>query len=1747
MRKIFKKILSLMVILSLFGNYLVSFGAAADDQNNKGISGYTTLREVDKGTFNEYRYRLTQQFFNLKSKFDVNGNLDSYTLNTIKSVVNASYNFLPSDTLKNQLYKSNLLTAIDRGIKYPNDDSSYAALTKAMGDYMDNADVKAITGSIEASPTSGNAPLTTSLRGRVSDPSGTEIPSYNYIWWIDKGGKRVILGRKQSLSYVFNEEGNYSVFLDVSSSHKNVNGNTDVLGFSSRAIIEVKEKVASLIIKVNNTNLGSNESIKFSPDESRYGLIFDATSSTPTGGAKFVRTTWDFGNGIKKSYTYAPRMERVVYYGEGEYTVKLNLTTNEGKTVEKSFVIQIHKPVATIQSDKDEGYQGDKITFSARSNIGQNNITYAWKVIDIVSDKVVYDKEGATFAYTFNTKGKFNVQLRTVDPAGNEDVDTKIIYINSRAPVADIATSIPYTNKPNYVLLDATKSYDPDFVDDGKLKYTWTIDGEKVQLENPNYNSSVGYYTFSSKGDHSIVLEVVDPDGINDIKKSKLTIASLLSVDFVTFPKVPRTKGVIKFIADSKDANYFEWDFGDGNKNTSVSNSITYIYSKAGSYNMTLKVKNAEGETTTYTKSVYVGNADSPVADITINNGDAESPSLVDDACSGQPAYIVDRTGPITFDATTSINVDGNTSGLTYSWKIGYDNKYSTKSSVTQKFDELGCFPVKLTVKGLGGKLATKQIWVRVDNLAPTFNGLDITTNGDDKDPVIVQVAAQNAKDPDGVVQSYLWYYYTDSDSEPQDFRITNTPTTSFVVPKVTGTYYFVLVMKDSNGARVSSEDPIKDDNGNTIAGNKYFITLASDNVNTPLIDFKVDNSSVGIGSPVTFSASVKNVLGEDLTSKAQYSFDFDGDGFYDEKSTEPTIVHKFDTSGEFHVKVKAMYKGISNTKSITVNVANRLESNFDFISIGNKFIFIDKSIGKVDSRKWDMGDGTSIDTKDLFSYEYEDNKTIHRVSLQISEGTKTDTKTIITKKDVKNELLLNNDGINIVSSPAYNKDDSSVEIPEKDTPFVLYLGASKGDFKYYSIDFDTRVDSDLNGTKDDDTDNLNTETYENGAPIKVTLNDNKTQNIKVSLLDANKKVVSSQEIKVTKDYIKEENIDLDSLSFSGVTDAQRAQIETLKDYVKKLPQESRLKAMKYVEALQSAWFDDREKTQVILDFERYINGITFTDKDNVINLLESFIVENDTDKSTRNMALKVIQGLIPKDDPNYKTIMDKLDLLKTGTADQETAKKIGSEILDIVKNISAISNEDKVTIKAQLQYLIYGNNIPKAVVTEVSNESNTGSTIANIFKNIVYIFLAFIGLLLLVILAFFIYYKIVNKDPNTAFQDFIIEKTSGSKAKVPVSDVLAGIDESIFDNVKEEEKEEMEAKQVREESNSETTSEAIPDWLAGTMNSFSDTSSNNASSSSEIKEESVAIQEEKVPDWLTGKTNSGVYVPPKIEIPEEKYELEEDTFSSESSDVLEEEKTEIIPEEINEKVEDANVPDWLSGAIKESPKKEEAPKKEKHEFKAKAKAAPVESSIPDWLKDSLSTTETKEEVATEIQEESVDEILAKDMAEDAIVSKKDETKIPDWLSGSLKESPSEEKIEETKLPDWLSGSMDNETKSDNSETSLDEDLIEFNEVPTTTEAKLPDWLMENDSDTSKTEEIPEEELKVVESDENPFSNLIFDKEETKETIIPSWDEVVKKEPKAKKEHAPKPTKTTDKKTTTPTLKKKAPKEKVEE
>ena len=72
--------------------------------------------------------------------------------------------------------------------------------------------------------------------------------------------------------------------------------------FNSRVDIQVKAKIASVFIKVNSERLAEKNELKFTPQEAAYGLVFDATSSTPTDGSKFIRTEWDFGNGDVRNY-----------------------------------------------------------------------------------------------------------------------------------------------------------------------------------------------------------------------------------------------------------------------------------------------------------------------------------------------------------------------------------------------------------------------------------------------------------------------------------------------------------------------------------------------------------------------------------------------------------------------------------------------------------------------------------------------------------------------------------------------------------------------------------------------------------------------------------------------------------------------------------------------------------------------------------------------------------------------------------------------------------------------------------------------------------------------------------------------------------------------------------------------------------------------------------------------------------------------------------------------------------------------------------------------------------------------------------------------------------------------------------------------------------------------------------------------------------------------------------------------------
>jgi PKD repeat protein len=97
--------------------------------------------------------------------------------------------------------------------------------------------------------------------------------------------------------------------------------------------------------------------------------------------------------------------------------------------------------------------------------------------------------------------------------------------------------------------------------------------------------------------------------------------------------------------------------------------TIQHIYKQSGTYEVRLNVnRDAGSETNSITRKVYVTETDSPFAVI---EGTNASNSVIEEegACNGNKALIINRSDSTTFSANNSINIDGTTNGLSYTWK----------------------------------------------------------------------------------------------------------------------------------------------------------------------------------------------------------------------------------------------------------------------------------------------------------------------------------------------------------------------------------------------------------------------------------------------------------------------------------------------------------------------------------------------------------------------------------------------------------------------------------------------------------------------------------------------------------------------------------------------------------------------------------------------------------------------------------------------------------------------------------------------------------------------------------------------------------------------------------------------------------------------------------------------------------------------------------------------------------------------
>lgn len=1328
-------------------------------------------------TFNTYKIKLQSGIEAMESELRVQGSVSQSSIQNVRNLVQEAYIRLPDTpeySSKNESAKRAVDMYLDLASKNPGSQTHVGNAISNVSRFISEAKIGQITGNITASPNSWNAPLTVSFSAtEVKDPSGVTPGDNNYIWWFrENGGARRELWRSPSLTQTFYKEGSYQVFLDVISGSRNSKGRTDVLPLSISQTIEVKPRLGEVVLLVNGVNASTLPKIKISPTIGKIGVLFDATASRAIGNGTIKKTKWDFGNDNTIEYEWSPVIERQLYVNKGTYKVTLEITTNQDQVFKKDIQLVVVDPSAIINSDKDVGYINESFGMSAISYFGNTaNVEYTWQVTEEGSNAVkpIYTQAGNSLSYKFPKVGKYIVSLTSRSPNGDTDTDSKFITIESHEPVVNLsAPRSIQPERPNVIRFDASQSIDPDTNSAKDLSYTWTIDGNQVNLDNPEKGGAIGTYTFSEKWPHTVSLTVANLYGKIKTVEKTFDVTSTLSVWLNIVPRAAPLGTRVSFQAKAPKAAFYEWNTGDGSPTVNgTSDGIDHIYQKTGIYSVTLQVKSADGsESNTIERKVYVTDANSPFSLIQVSNS---SNTITDEpgACGEGWAFLVNRSESTTLDGSNSINIDGNTSGISYTWK--YLDRIKTGPSIAEKFNELGCFPVELTVRSeRNGATHTSKRYIQIKNIAPKLTGIStrIDTSKKDSQKVIVTAIADGAKDEDGVITSYTWYYTTESDSEPQWVTITQNPQKTFVLPNINEKYYFNVILEDNDGARTNSTDVIRD----TVP---LIIANEDGNVNMPLISLKTPRSQVLAGETIEFFVQAKTILGTDITNKSEYAWDFDGDGKIDKKTAESRVTHIYQNTGNYNMKVKVTYNGTSNSKFQNITVKNELKARVQGYQKWDIISFMNVSDGIFTTADWQVGDIRS--------------DALHSITIQKDQFSETGSNILTINSDANesSSVELKKEWIIDISSFSGLVQYQSYPIAENDTIHIqnrsqnILLGLfGNTNVTEYSIDTDTKIDSDLDGSTDNDIDNQDTASYSNGSAFLVELGEARARErtMKITLMK-NGSILGTKIITVIFDFVANtaETIntvgDISGSGSSGFSTEEKENLDKLQEKIRTMSTDDRIILTQAYNLLIENWDDPFERTKKLIDIQEAVSSsstLTTTTKDDISRLIDTILVWDAQSTDEVTVATKVIQSLIPVDSPNHAAIIEKVEAIKSHPDNLSLNKELGKSILEMVQTDDTIEEKYKLMIKNQLSIIVNGGQASIPPTEVASGEPSTSSGILAFISGTVKVFFIILAIIIFIVLLGFIIYRFSRKNDDIGFQDFLIDSIFHSKPKNP-------------------------------------------------------------------------------------------------------------------------------------------------------------------------------------------------------------------------------------------------------------------------------------------------------------------------------------------------------------------------------------------
>ena len=422
--------------------------------------------------------------------------------------------------------------------------------------------------------------------------------------------------------------------------------------------IDLFGRVATDTTTVTVRNLPPQVQIK--PEKSvgeAQEVAFSATATDP--GHDVLMYQWEFGDGSKE--TNGTLHPNHTFLDDGDYTVRLRVTDNDGGIGEASLKVEVDNLPPEVDAGPDQLVdEGLAVTLNGQATDPSNldTLTYFW---DFDFDGVAFtpDATGSTVSTTYaNGPANFAVALLVRDKDGGETIDTLNVTVNDLPPTIGRVINDGPVGEGSPVTLAVEAS---DAAGDPlSYAFDWNNDGF---FDLVNQTDTVAHIWYQ-QGSHTVGIQVDDGNGspvfttttVTTFNEPPTAVANYQEVAFegepITFDGSDSTDPGINSDDPADPANdilSYRWDFGDGAVASGL--AVTHAYPDNRVYSATLTVNDDSGATAATSFGLTILNAN-PQA-------------------SAGPDRIVSEGSTVTYLGTASD--PGQVDQLSYAWDFDYD------------------------------------------------------------------------------------------------------------------------------------------------------------------------------------------------------------------------------------------------------------------------------------------------------------------------------------------------------------------------------------------------------------------------------------------------------------------------------------------------------------------------------------------------------------------------------------------------------------------------------------------------------------------------------------------------------------------------------------------------------------------------------------------------------------------------------------------------------------------------------------------------------------------------------------------------------------------------------------------------------------------------------------------------------------------------------------------------------------------